>query len=87
MSIFPGHRKGLDDEAFSIASQDASACGLNALPTRGNYNYIYSEENANFAITNLMEADDKDKIVSIDAGKCTHLSFSQPFWNLVILQA
>ena len=91
MSIFPGLRKGVDDEAFSIASQDASACGLNALPTRGNYNYIYSGENANFAITNLMdelgEADDEDKIVSIDAGKCMHLSLSQPFWNLVILQA
>ena len=91
MTIFHGLMKGVDEETFSYASQDARACGLNVLPTCGDYNYIYSGENANFAITNLMdelgEAEEENKIVSINAGKCLRLPFSQPFWNLVILHA
>jgi hypothetical protein len=73
MEVFPTLREGVDEEAFSSASNDAAACGLNILPVRGQHNYIYRGANANAALSMLMEkldeADVKDKIVSLDGGK------------------
>jgi len=73
MEVFPTLREGVDEEAFSSASNDAAACGLNILPVRGQHNYIYRGANANAALSMLTEkldeADVKDKIVSLDGGK------------------
>ena len=56
------------------ASNDAAACGLEMIPTRGEIHYIHQGGNAGFALSKfIQQIDDEDnpkkKIVSIDAGK------------------
>ena len=74
MDIFPSLKVNVDEKEFQRASNDAAACGLEMVPTRGGIHYIHQGGNAGFALSEFIrEIDDADnsekKLISIDAGK------------------
>ncbi len=80
--IFPSLKVNVDEKEFQRASNDAAACGLEMVPTRGEIHYIHQTQNAGFALSKfIQEIDDADnsekKIVStIDASNKLHVLFT-----------
>lgn len=72
LCVFPKLSDGINEDAFRKALTEASSSGNPILPIRGKYLYLYKALNAEYALKSLMEklddADDGEKLISIDAG-------------------
>ena len=71
--VFPKLSDGINEDAFRKARTEAGSSGNPILPTRGKYIYLYKASNSEYALKSLMEklddADDGEKLISIDAGE------------------